>query len=165
MAASVERARAWFPEGERVLEVADLEFGYRTSVFKRSWRPCAVLAVDLRLGRGAATEAQGRIEEHETRRRANQPSERSCGSVFKNPVPDFAGRLVDTAGLKGAAIGGAQISEKHGNFFVNRGGARAADVVALIRFARQRVQEVHGVRLDLEILLAGDWPAEEIAGL
>ncbi|MGH2354840.1 MAG: UDP-N-acetylmuramate dehydrogenase, partial [Chloroflexota bacterium] len=67
--------------------------------------------------------------------------------------------------LKGTAVGDAQISLKHGNFFVNRGRATAADVIALIRLARQRVEGVHGVRLQIEILLTGDWPAEEVEGL
>jgi UDP-N-acetylmuramate dehydrogenase len=118
-----------------------------------------VLSVDLRLRRGEAAEALQQIEQNEGRRRANQPTERSCGSVFKNPAPDLAaGLLIDTAGLKGHAVGDAQISERHGNFFVNRGRARAADIVTLIRQARRRVQEVHGVHLDIEILLVGEWP-------
>lgn len=160
MAATVERIRAWFPAGERVLEAPELRYDYRTSVFKRSGEPAAILTVDLRLGRGEPEAALLQIEQNEARRRANQPSERSCGSVFKNPTPDFAGRLIDAAGLKGEAVGGAQISERHGNFFVNRGQARAADLVALIRLARQRVEEVHGIRLQIEILLAGEWPAD-----
>jgi UDP-N-acetylmuramate dehydrogenase len=158
MAGSVERVAAWFPAGERALESSELRYDYRTSAFKRATDPAAILSVDLRLARGESEAALQQIEQNEARRRANQPSERSCGSVFKNPTPDFAGRLVDTAGMKGEAVGGAQISERHGNFFVNRGNARAADVVELIRRARQRVQEVHGIRLQLEILLAGEWP-------
>ena len=168
MASVVERVLAWFPTGERVLEARELEYGYRQSVFKRPRHPeqrAAVLAVDLRLRRGAAGAALDRIEQNEARRRANQPTERSCGSVFKNPAPDYAGRLIEAAGLKGTAVGAAQISEKHGNFFINRGRARAADVVALIRLARARVQAALGVRLETEILLAGDWPPGEVEDL
>ena len=165
MATTVDRVRAWFPDGERVLAVDELGYAYRASRFKRSLEPSAVLSVDLRLRPGSKDDALETIERSEERRRANQPSERSCGSVFKNPAPLFSGRLIEEAGLKGATRGGAQISEKHGNFFVNRGGATASDVVALMRLARERVRETHGVTLEVEILFVGDWPADEVAGL
>ncbi|MBI3970998.1 MAG: UDP-N-acetylmuramate dehydrogenase [Chloroflexi bacterium] len=165
MAGLIERVRAWFPDGERVLDASEMAYGYRTSRFKRSAEPAAILSVDLRLAAGSSDEAIERIAAYETQRRAKQPAERSCGSVFKNPPGDFSGRLIETAGLKGTAVGDAQISEKHGNFFVNRGSARAADVIALTRLARARAQDVHGVRLEIEILLAGDWPAEEVKDL
>jgi UDP-N-acetylmuramate dehydrogenase len=176
MARSVERVRAWFPEGERTLEGAEMEFQYRASRFKRaeapgqpapgpatrSSPPGAILAVELRLTPGTPAAALARIEAYERQRREKQPTERSCGSVFKNPPSDHAGRLIDVTGLKGAAVEGAQISLKHGNFFVNRGQARAADVVALIRLARRRVEEESGVRLETEILFAGDWAPEDL---
>ncbi len=165
MAGIVERVRAWLPDGERVLDVADLAYGYRTSRFKGAGARGAILTVDLRLRPGDRQAALARIEDFERQRRAKQPAERSCGSVFKNPYPDVAGRLIDTAGLKGTAVGDAQISEKHGNFIVNRGAARAADVLCLIRLAQQRVEAVHGIRLELEILLAGEWAPHEVEGL
>ncbi|HET7768708.1 MAG TPA: UDP-N-acetylmuramate dehydrogenase [Chloroflexota bacterium] len=162
---TVDRLRAWFPDGERVMGVGELGYAYRASRFKRSPEPSAVLSVDLRLTPGSKDAALEQIEQQEARRRASQPSERSCGSVFKNPTPLFSGRVIEEAGLKGTTHGGAQISEKHGNFFVNRGGATASDVVALMRLARERVRETHGVTLEVEILLVGDWPPEEVAGL
>jgi UDP-N-acetylmuramate dehydrogenase len=177
MARSVERVRAWFPEeGERTLEGAEMGFQYRASRFKRAEvpgqparlpapgtaPPGVILAVELRLTPGTPGEALARIETYERQRREKQPTERSCGSVFKNPPSDHAGRLIDVAGLKGTAVGGAQISLKHGNFFVNRGQARAADVVALIHLARRRVEEESGVRLETEILFAGDWAPEDL---
>lgn len=162
---TVTHLRAWFPDGERELTVDELGYSYRASRFKRSAEPSAVLSVDLRLAPGSKDEALELIEQSETKRRANQPSERSCGSVFKNPTPLFSGQVIEEAGLKGTAQGGAQISEKHGNFFVNRGGATASDVVALMRLAKQRVRETHGVTLEVEILLVGDWPDEETIGL
>jgi UDP-N-acetylmuramate dehydrogenase len=171
MARSVERVRAWYPDGERVLEASALEYGYRTSRFKASTEPAAILSVDLRLTPGDRDAALAQIEEYERHRRERQPSERSCGSVFKNPCDaagnllDHAGRLIELAGLKGAAAGDMQISERHGNFFVNRGKGRAADVLALVRLARERVAAVHGIRLETEILLQGDWLAEEVADL
>src|SRR5581483_594189 len=166
MAQIVERVRAWVAGGERVFETGELRYAYRTSRFKEGIDgPAAILSVDLRLQQGDAAQALARIQEYEGHRRAKQPAERSCGSVFKNPPGDFAGRLIEAAGLKGTAIGGAQISTKHANFFINRGDATAADVVALIRLARARVAEQLGVRLEIEILLAGDWSPEERAGL
>src|SRR3972149_6835382 len=86
-----------------------------------------------------------------------QPVEfRSAGSIFKNPPVDYAGRLVEVAGVKGARIGQAIISEKHGNFFVNLGGATATDVLALIALARERVRTTSGIDLELEIRVVGD---------
>jgi UDP-N-acetylmuramate dehydrogenase len=161
MARTVERVLAWLPEGERELAGAEMDWAYRSSRFKRSPRPGAILSVDLRLRPGSREAAVAKIEAYERQRREKQPTERSCGSVFKNPAGDYAGRLIEAAGLKGTSVGGAQISLKHGNFFVNRGGARAADVVALVRRARERVETAEGVRLETEILLAGDWRPEE----
>jgi UDP-N-acetylmuramate dehydrogenase len=165
MAGCVERVRAWLPEGVVELPVAELGYAYRSSRFKHGDEPSAVLSVDLRLAPGRKEEALAQIEANESRRRANQPTERSCGSVFKNPTPLFSGKLIEEAGLKGTTHGGAQISEKHGNFFVNRGGATASDVLALMHLARARVRQTHGVTLEVEILLVGDWPPEEVESL
>ena len=142
MADCVERVRAWFPGGERVLDGPAMGYAYRTSAFKQSPEPKAILAVDLRLRPGDREAALARIERNEQQRKEKQPTERSCGSVFKNPPGGFSGQLIETAGLKGTTVGGAQISEKHGNFFVNRGQATAADVLALVQIAQRRVEEV-----------------------
>ncbi|MEJ2734380.1 MAG: hypothetical protein P8189_12570 [Anaerolineae bacterium] len=91
------------------------------------------------------------------RRKATQPPGASCGSVFKNPPGDFAGRLVEASGLKGKRVGGVEISNLHANFMVNQGGATAADVKALIDLARESVKESFGVELELEIELIGEW--------
>jgi UDP-N-acetylmuramate dehydrogenase len=112
-------------------------------------------AFDLEPGDPAAI--RQRISRWLTQRSVEQPVEfRSAGSVFRNPVGDSAGRLVDAAGLKGACVGGAKISEKHGNFFVNLGGARAAEVLALVELARGRVKATSGVDLELEIKVVGE---------
>lgn len=79
------------------------------------------------------------------------------GSMFKNPSGDYAGRLIEAAGLKGFSIGGAEISSLHANFFINRGSATAADIHNLIKVARREVAEQFGVQLELEIELVGDW--------
>jgi UDP-N-acetylmuramate dehydrogenase len=80
----------------------------------------------------------------------------SCGSVFRNPPGDHAGRLIEEAGLKGARVGGAVVSEKHANFIVNTGGATAADIEALIERVRNEVEMQFGVRLELEVRILGE---------
>jgi UDP-N-acetylmuramate dehydrogenase len=91
------------------------------------------------------------------RRREREPQRVSnAGSVFKNPPGDYAGRLIEAAGLKGTRVGGAECSPVHANWFVNTGGARAAEMLELIRVARARVEEVHGVQLELEWKIIGD---------
>jgi UDP-N-acetylmuramate dehydrogenase len=91
------------------------------------------------------------------RRREREPQKVSnAGSVFKNPPNDYAGRLIEAAGLKGTRIGGAECSPVHANWFVNTGGATAGDMLELIRIARARVEEAHGVRLELEWKVIGD---------
>jgi UDP-N-acetylmuramate dehydrogenase len=97
------------------------------------------------------------IEEYKQHRKMTQPPQQSAGSVFKNPPGDYAGRLIDQAGMKGITHGKAQISKRHANFIVNLGGASAADVVALIVAARNRVHERFGVDLELEVELRGEW--------
>ena len=101
--------------------------------------------------------AQTRIRELLAQRAATQPTGRfSCGSVFKNPAGDFAGRLVEQCGLKGFAIGGAGVSEKHANFIINAGAANAADIEALIAHVQATVAEMTGVRLEPEVKIIGE---------
>jgi len=91
------------------------------------------------------------------KRKASQPLEYpSAGSVFRNPPNEYAGRLIEQAGLKGRSIGGAMISGRHANFIVNRGGATAADILALIDAIREAVRDTAGVTLELEIRVAGE---------
>ena len=131
-----------------------IPFAYRSCGLPRG----AVIvraAFDLEPGDPAAI--RQRISRWLTERSVTQPVEfRSAGSIFRNPVGDRAGRLVDAAGLKGACVGGAKISEKHGNFFVNLGDARAADVLALVALARERVRAMAGIELELEIRVVGE---------
>jgi UDP-N-acetylmuramate dehydrogenase len=98
---------------------------------------------------GAIRAREAEIQEY---RRRTQPREHpNCGSVFVNPPGDYAGRLVEQSGQKGRTVGGAQVSEKHANFIVNRGGATAADVLELIDLVRESVYQETGVRLELEL--------------
>jgi len=116
-----------------------------------------ITRLGVRLHRADPQELRGKIEEFKQHRKRTQPPQQSAGSVFKNPVGDYAARLIELAGLKGQAHGKARISERHANFIVNAGGASAADVVALVVEARRRVSEQFGVELELEVELRGSW--------
>ncbi|MFP3854239.1 MAG: hypothetical protein ACLFWD_08105, partial [Anaerolineales bacterium] len=94
-----------------------------------------------------------------THRQETQPAGASWGSMFKNPPGDYAGRLIEAAGLKGYQIVQAQVSEHHANFFVNQGGASAGDVWRLLMEVQRRVREAFDVELELEIERIGDWRA------
>jgi UDP-N-acetylmuramate dehydrogenase len=144
-------AQTWSP--------SDLALGYRTSALREGpLRGCLVKAVwiDLVPGDGEAARRQmARWTEERTR---SQPIRtKNCGSVFKNPAGDSAGRLVEAAGLKGARQGGAIVSEQHANFIVNTGGATAADVDCLIRRVQATVAERFGVELEPEVERVGRW--------
>jgi UDP-N-acetylmuramate dehydrogenase len=134
-----------------------LEFSYRSSVLKRSPGKSVILAVLLRLQPGDPSTLQAELDELVAVRRKTQPPGASMGSMFKNPPGDYAGRLIEAAGLKGLTVGGAQISSMHANFFLNLGRASAADVAALIRQARQAVFDSFGIELELEIEMLGEW--------
>jgi len=116
------------------------------------------VAVDLQLKSGDSAAAQTRIKELLERRSATQPTQQpSCGSVFRNPPHDFAARLIESCGLKGERIGNAQVSEKHANFIVNLGGAKAADIEALMRYVQSQVKQKHGVWLEPEVRIIGEF--------
>ncbi|GLV57593.1 UDP-N-acetylenolpyruvoylglucosamine reductase [Dictyobacter sp. S3.2.2.5] len=116
-----------------------------------------VMQLGIRLHREDPQQLRAAIEEHKQYRKRTQPPQQSAGSMFKNPQGDYSGRLIEAVGLKGTTQGGAQISERHANFIVNVGGARAADVAALIKEAHQRVYDRFGVDLELEVELRGEW--------
>jgi UDP-N-acetylmuramate dehydrogenase len=131
-------------------------FTYRSSFFKRHPGRYLVLEVVFRLLRGGKDEIQSRLKEFSAFRHATQPQGASMGSMFKNPEGDYAGRLIDKAGLKGYRIGEAQISEKHANFFINLGEARSEHVVELLKVTHERVMENFGVDLKPEIEFIGE---------
>ena len=116
-----------------------------------------VMQLGIRLHREDPQILRTAIEEHKNYRKRTQPPQQSAGSVFKNPPGDYAGRLIEAVGLKGMKSGGAQISERHANFIVNVGGARAADVAALIKEAHNRVAQQFGIQLEMEVELRGEW--------
>jgi UDP-N-acetylmuramate dehydrogenase len=140
--------------------VADMAFGYRTSRLKQAkaaGQPLIVLGAELALTVGQPSALQAQVDAYVAHRKRTQPPGASLGSMFKNPPGDYAGRLIEAAGLKGTRLGQAEISALHANFFVNRGEARAADVFALIHQAHAAVLERFGVDLELEVELIGDW--------
>ena len=163
------------PAGKQVCReiwpVEKLEFGYRTSVIKGrrrdepSKKPSGieqgliVLSAQFRLERSKVEAIQARMDDFVAYRHKTQPPGASMGSMFKNPPGDYAGRLVEAAGLKGTRIGNVEISPLHGNFFVNRGDATAMDVLRLIELAREKVAGQFGVGLELEVELVGEWEA------
>lgn len=134
-----------------------LELGYRTSVIpKNGW---IVLGAVLQLKKGDQEQILARMEELKEQRITKQPLDLpSAGSTFKRPEGYFAGKLIMDAGLRGFTVGGAQVSEKHCGFVVNRGNATAADVWKLICEVKRRVKEMTGVELEPEVKLLGDFP-------
>lgn len=135
------------------LPAAGLRMTYRHTKLPAD---AVVVRAAFTLRRADDAELARNMDEMKRWRREHQPlGEPSCGSVFRNPPGDSAGRLIDSAGLKGHSIGSARVSTKHANFITASGGARAADVLALIRHIRGVVAERHGVRLVPEVVLVG----------
>ena len=145
-------------EGRQSWACARLEFDYRSSILKREPGQAVVLAARFALTTSTRDEVQGRMDSYNAQRRRSQPPGASLGSMFKNPAGDYAGRLIEAAGLKGTRIGGAQISKLHANFFVNDQQASATDIWKLIEMARRTVLDKFNVNLDLEVEMLGDWP-------
>lgn len=172
--------RAWLliDGAEQEWPVERFGYGYRTSVLKAaaknqelsSERPLAsggsqlsvlgsppiVLAAEFALERADARELAAQMERTAAERKRKTPWGSSCGSVFKNPPGDSAGRLIEATGLKGARVGQAEVAQKHANYIVNLGGARSADVERLIALIAERVQREFGVALELEVQVVGE---------
>jgi UDP-N-acetylmuramate dehydrogenase len=142
--------------GRHSLAAQTCAFAYRQSAFKTSKAGWVIVSATFRTDDDSPQAVRARLLEVQKHRRATQPIEqRSLGSTFKNPPGDSAGRLIDSSGLKGMRIGGAQISPKHANFIVNLGGASADDVLALMAEMRNRVFERFGIELEPEIRVIG----------
>lgn len=139
-----------------------LQYAYRDSWIKRNPGRVVVISATLRVDVSTPDKTKERMRAFVAQRKQTQPAGASMGSMFKNPAGDFAGRLIDEAGLKGLQCGAAQISPLHGNFFINTGGATAADVWVLIQRAREKVAEKFDLELELEIELVGDWQEAEV---
>ncbi len=134
-------------------------FAYRMSAFQK--RKGVIVRTEFALQPAEETEIYARMKELSEKRRASQPLELpSAGSTFKRPQIGYAAALIEQAGLKGLSVGGAAVSEKHAGFIVNRAGASAADVLALVRLVQERVFDATGVRLEPEVRLWGTEDAD-----
>jgi UDP-N-acetylmuramate dehydrogenase len=152
MADVVREVACVLPDGTLVRRAVTREdFSYRTSPFRRGE---VIVEAVFELSPGDPAALRARVQEISSRRLASQPpGERSAGCVFRNPENDSAGRLIDSLGLKGLAVGGASVSQAHGNFIVNRGDATAEDVLALIDLIKKEVRARSGVQLEEEVIL------------
>jgi UDP-N-acetylmuramate dehydrogenase len=153
----VEQVEAVTDTGEPLsLDREEVIFSYRESHLPSG---IIVTRVRLRLSRGRVDEVGGRVWELVQRRKKSQPSGYpNSGSMFRNPPGDFAGRLIEAAGLKGKKMGRAAISDRHANFIVNLGGAKAEEVRELMEMARAEVKQKFGVELQPEVRFLGEWP-------
>jgi UDP-N-acetylmuramate dehydrogenase len=132
-----------------------MAFGYRTSVLQGT--DAIILAAKVQLAPGNKEKIAARMAELAERRRSKQPLELpSAGSTFKRPAGNFAGTLIDKAGLKGFSVGDAQVSVKHAGFIVNNGKASCDDVLQLIAAVQKRVFDYAGIRLEPEVLIIGE---------
>ncbi len=169
MATTLLSTTVWEPGGGlKIFNNDDMEYGYRDSILKREQKEKqprrVVLTAELELRPEPTEVLMARADGFVARRKETQPSGASMGSMFKNPENYYAGYLIEAAGLKGFRYGGAQISEKHANFFINDEDATAEDVRVLIAEAWNTVRENFGVELDLEVELVGDWKFDEDDG-
>jgi UDP-N-acetylmuramate dehydrogenase len=149
------------PDGSfTTLTNADLGFSYRTSVLQSDKR--IVVEATFQLSPGADPDGvKARTDHHFQHRHKTQPYDQpSCGSVFRNPGPKTSGWLVENTGLKGYAIGGAQVSQLHANFILNTGNATANDIYHLIFAVQRQVWEKWGVHLEPEVLMLGEFEPE-----
>ena len=151
---SVKAVRIVSPNGEVIDCSAEaIEFGYR----RAKLLPGIVVGVWLQLRSGVRSDIEKVVKDYLHYRRDTQPlTLPSAGCVFKNPPNDSAGRVVETAGLKGTSVGDAQVSTKHANFIVNQGHASAADVLSLIKKVRAHIARKTGIRLELELKVVGE---------
>lgn len=144
-------------EGERItLQKNELELGYRTSIIAK--KDYIVLEAEIELEAGDAEEIKAVMDDLKERRTTKQPLEYpSAGSTFKRPEGYFAGKLIQESGLQGFQVGGAQVSEKHCGFVINKDQATAADIAELICQVQDRVEEKFGVRLETEVKRLGEF--------
>lgn len=127
-----------------------MQLEYRSSIFQH--KPWIITEIIVQLAEGNATEIHARMQEIITKRREKQPLQYpSAGSMFKRPPGHYAGALIEQCGLRGKQIGGAQVSEKHCGFIVNRGGASEQDVTQLIAFVQETIKKQTGVLLEPEV--------------
>lgn len=159
-------ATIWEPgQGARVYTNEEMQYAYRDSILKQEQsQPVTrrvVLTAELKLTPEPVEVLLARADGFTARRKQTQPAGASVGSMFKNPENYYAGYLIESAGLKGFRVGGAKISEKHANFFVNDKDATADDIRALFAEAWNLVRERFGIEMELEVELVGEWEFED----
>ena len=134
------------------IEKDDLDFGYRTSVYRKN--NMIITGVTLKLEKGNTDDIRNKMDDFMNRRTSKQPLEYpSAGSVFKRPEGNFAGALIQQCGLKGKSVGGAQVSEKHAGFIINKSNATANDVKNLVKEIQNTVAEKTGYNLECELII------------
>ena len=157
MAGNLIWAELLTENGREKFTTEQMGYGYRTSILKRGELDGIVLSAQLRLQNSTKEAVRTTIEQFSAHRKATQPPGASMGSMFKNPDGDYAGKLIEAAGLKGTRIGNAEISSLHGNFFLNHDDTKAEDIRSLIELVLKTVKEKQGVQLELEVELVGEW--------
>jgi UDP-N-acetylmuramate dehydrogenase len=150
------KAHILFDDGSMEwLSKDEMEFTYRTSVLQKK-RPGIVLEAEFQLTKGDKTAIVSQMQKNKDYRKETQPWNFPCaGSIFRNPLPNYAGKLIEDAGLKGFQIGGAKISEMHGNFIVNAGNATAKDVLDLIQYIKDTILNLYGIKMETEVEIIG----------
>jgi UDP-N-acetylmuramate dehydrogenase len=156
----IDQVDGFTREGEPIrFSRKEMTFTYRDSHLPEGM---VVAEVRLRLRREDSVQVSSRVRELVAKRKTGQPSGYpNSGSMFRNPPGDFAGRLIEAAGLKGRSIGCAQIAQRHANFIVNLGGAKAEDIRQLMELARAEVKAQFGIELEPEVRLLGEWPVQQ----
>lgn len=150
------RAHILFEDGTMEwLSNEEMKFSYRTSVLQKI-RPGIVVEASFQLVEGDKEAIVSQMIKNKDYRKETQPWNFPCaGSIFRNPLPNYAGKLIEVAGLKGFSIGGAKISEMHGNFIVNAGNATAGDVLALIQHVKDVIYSLYEVKMETEVEIVG----------
>lgn len=152
----LKRAHILFEDGSfEWLSNEEMEFTYRTSVLQIK-RPGIVVEAVFELAEGDRDEIVSQMLKNKDYRKETQPWNFPCaGSIFRNPLPHYAGKLIEVAGLKGFSIGGAKISEMHGNFIVNAGNATAGDVLSLIEHVKDTIYQLYEIKIETEVEIIG----------
>jgi UDP-N-acetylmuramate dehydrogenase len=152
----LKKAHILFEDGTMEwLSNEEMEFSYRTSVLQNK-RPGICIEAVFQLKEGNREDIVAEMQKNKDYRRETQPWNYPCaGSIFRNPLPNYAGELIERAGLKGYRIGGAKISELHGNFIVNTGNAKAQDVLDLIDHVKKTIRDLYQIEMHTEVEIIG----------
>jgi len=157
MSQVIETVKLLSIDGSRIYtwSVEEMKYGYRKSRLMEE--EAIIISVALKLAPGDKNQIVSKMKDLNDRRRQKQPLDYpSAGSFFKRPPGNYAGTLIQAAGLKGVSVGGAMVSPLHAGFIINRGNATAGDIIALMELVQERVYEDSGIRLEPEVRIIGD---------